>query len=109
MAKKKKRRKSAGPPPAARQAQERAEEREKQKVRTAHPRVPSFRGVLIRAVLVAVLFYPYLLFIAKESTQTSAVISGIAFLAMIPLGMLLDRWRYRIQMRRFRRDHPGSE
>lgn len=106
--KKKRRRPNAGPPPAPKREEDRDDApRKRVDPRTLPPREPSFNGVLIRAALVAVLFYPYLLFIAGENSGTSALISGIAFLAMIPLGMLLDRFRYRVQLRRYQREHGG--
>ena len=105
--KKKRRRPKAGPPPAPNRVEEHDAPRKRVDPRTLPPREPSFNGVFIRAALVAVLFYPYLLFIAGESSGTSALISGIAFVAMIPLGMLLDRFRYRVQSRRYEREHGG--
>jgi hypothetical protein len=65
------------------------------------PIPPSFRGVLVRAVIVAALFYPYLIYIAKEKPAPALTVTVIAFAIMIPLGMLLDRWRFRFQTRRF--------
>jgi hypothetical protein len=64
------------------------------------PVPPSFTGVLIRAVIVAGLFYPYLVYLAKETPAAAAVVTGIAFALMIPLGMVLDRWRFRFQTNR---------
>ena len=112
MAKKKKRRRpSAGPPPAPKKKTVEEEDeapRRRAPREPVGPREPSFQGVLIRATLVAVLFYPYLIFIAGESSRTAFLISGIAFVAMIPLGLLLDHWRYRIQKRRFQREQGGK-
>jgi hypothetical protein len=65
------------------------------------PIPPSFRGVLVRAVIVAALFYPYLVFFAKEKPVAALTVTLIAFTIMIPLGLLLDRWRFRFQTRRF--------
>lgn len=65
------------------------------------PIPPSFRGVLIRAVIVAVLFFPYLIYVAKEEPLAAALVTLVAFAIMIPLGMVLDRWRFRFQTRRF--------
>ena len=109
MAKKKKRRrKGAGPPPTPRKAQERAEDRREAAPKNVGPREPSFQGVLVRAALVGALFYPYLIFVAGESARTSFLIAGAAFIAMIPLGLLLDRWRYRMQVRRHQREKGGK-
>lgn len=109
MAKRKRRRPSAGPPPA--RSPKRVAETTTTgaaKARTAprrrgEPVPPNFRGVAIRAILVAVLFFPYLVFVAGETVAGALVISAFAFVLMIPLGMLLDRMRYRTQMRRLER------
>ena len=49
----------------------------------------------------AAIFYPYLIYIVGESPGASLVISVLAFGLMIPLGILLDRFRYRRQMRKW--------
>jgi hypothetical protein len=67
------------------------------------PVPPSFRGVVVRALIVAALFYPYLVYVAGEEPGVAALISLIAFALMIPFGLLLDRMRYRLQMRRHAR------
>lgn len=110
MAKKKRRRPSAGPPPARspKRVAESSGDRPAAKSaaarrRPGEPVPPNVRGVIIRAVLVAVLFFPYLIFVAGESAAGALVVSLIAFALMIPLGLLLDRWRYRLQMRRLAR------
>jgi hypothetical protein len=61
---------------------------------------PSFKGVLIRALIVAGLFYPYLIYVAKETPAAAAAVTGVAFALMIPLGLVLDRWRFRFQTNR---------
>jgi predicted neutral ceramidase superfamily lipid hydrolase len=63
--------------------------------------------VLLRALIVAVVFYPLLVYVAGETSSGAALISAIAFLLMVPFGLVLDRMRYRVQMRRFAREHPG--
>jgi hypothetical protein len=109
VAKKRRRRPTAGPPPArspkrvAETTGGGAARAAAPKRRRGEPVPPSFRGVLIRAVLVAVLFFPYLIYVAGETAVGALVVSALAFALMIPLGMLLDRWRYRTQMRRLER------
>jgi hypothetical protein len=108
MAKRKKR-KSAGPPPvtgpkrpaAAAAAAEAAAKPEVTKRRPGEPVPPSFRGVLLRAGIIAALFYPYLIYIAGEETGPALLVTLVAFGLMVPLGLSIDRFRYRRQMRRW--------
>ncbi len=113
MAAKRKRRKGAGPPPAAsprRTALEAASPSGKvaPKRHSAAPVPASPRGVFLRAGLVAAVFYPYLVLFADESPVTALVIALIAFAMMVPLGLFLDRVRYRRQMRRYEEKRAGS-
>jgi hypothetical protein len=104
---KRKRRKSAGPPPvhnprrAAMEASGEAPRKDAPKRRQGEPSPPSFKGVALRAGIVAVIFYPYLIYIVGEDPGPSLIITVLAFGLMLPLGMLLDRWRYRRQMRKW--------
>ena len=104
---KRKRRKSAGPPPvhnpkrAALEAAEGPSKPSAPKLKQGEPAPRSFRGVLLRAGIVAAIFYPYLIYIVGESTAASLVITVLAFGLMIPLGIFLDRFRYKRQMRRW--------
>ncbi len=59
------------------------------------------RGVLIRAGIVAAIFYPYLVYVINEDPWTALGLTAIAFALMVPLGLFLDRLRYRRQMRRW--------
>jgi hypothetical protein len=112
-----KRRKSAGPPPvhnpkrAALEASGASPATSAPKLRPGEPAPPSFKGVLIRAGIVAALFYAYLIYILGESPGVAFVITLLALGLMIPLGMLLDRFRYKRQMRRWeeRRAGPSSK
>lgn len=110
MAKRKRRRPKAGPPPAPqRRTPEQAEASDERRGRRqGAPDPPSFRSVLIRALLVLALFLVYLLLIAREDAQTSILIAAIAFALMIPLGLALDRLRYRLQLRRWERQRAGG-
>ena len=108
MAKKKKR-KGAGPPPvtgpkrpsAVAAAEEAAAKPQTQKRRPGEPVPPSFRGVLIRAGIIAALFYPYLIYVLGEDPGPAFLISVVALALMLPLGLFLDRFRYRRQLRRW--------
>jgi hypothetical protein len=56
--------------------------------------------VVIRAAVVCVLFLPYLIYLADEPLDRALFITGVAFIVMVPLGMAIDRMRYRLQMRK---------
>jgi len=109
-----KRRKSAGPPPVRNPRRTAAEAAEAAKPgpkrRPGEPVPPSFRGVLIRAAIVAAIFFPYLVYVVDESPGAAFVVTAIAFALMIPLGLWLDRFRYKRQMRRWeeRRARPSD-
>jgi hypothetical protein len=108
MAKRKKRR-SAGPPPvtgpkrpsAVAAAEQAAAKPQVQKRKPGEPVAPSFRGVLIRAGIIAALFYPYLVYVAGEDPGPAFLITLVALAFMLPLGLFLDRFRYRRQLRRW--------
>lgn len=107
-AKRKRRRPNAGPPPAPARRDPESKPAERQpKRRSGEPFPPSFKGVLIRSVIVAIIFYPVLVYVAGESPGAAAAVSAIAFLLMLPFGLLLDRGRYRMQMRRYERARAG--
>lgn len=106
-ARRKRRRPKAGPPPAAsprRAAQTTSGRAPAPKRRPGEPIPPSFRGVLLRSLIVALVFYPLLVYVVGETSSGAALVSAVAFLLMVPFGLLLDRMRYRIQMRRFTRE-----
>lgn len=101
-----KRRKAAGPPPAHSPRREAltatdAAAAAKPKRRQGEPVPPNLRGTAIRAGLVAAVFYPYLIYVVGESPGVAAVVSVVAFGLMVPLGILLERFRYRRQLRRY--------
>jgi hypothetical protein len=113
MAKRKKR-KSAGPPPAhnprraALEASGQAPKASAPKLKPGEPAPPSMRGVLVRAGIVAVLFYPYLVYVVGSSPAAALVVTLVAFGLMIPLGILLDRFRYKRQMRKWEEKRAGQ-
>ena len=110
---KRKRRKAAGPPPSHSPRREAlaatgstGEARPKR--RPGEPVPSSLRGVAIRAGIVAAIFYPYLIYVVGETPGVAAVVSVVAFGLMIPLGLLLDRFRYRRQLRRYEERRAGG-
>ena len=66
------------------------------------------RGVLLRAGIVAALFYPYLIYIVGSSPGGAFVVTVIAFGLMIPIGIFLDRFRYKRQMRKWEEKRAGQ-
>jgi hypothetical protein len=114
MAKQRKKRKGVGPPPAAsprRAAMAEAGGDAKAaapKRKSGEPVPSSPRGVFMRAGIVALLFYPYLIFAAGQTPISALAIALIAFGLMLPLGLFLDRVRYKRQMRRYEEKRAGS-
>ncbi len=104
MAKRRKPR-PTGPPPARSPKMERvASGTERPKAsgpRGPEPRPPSFKGVLLRAVVIAAFYGLFLLVVLKEKPATTLLVALFGFALMVPLGMLFDRMRYRSQMRRW--------
>ncbi len=105
MAKRRKR-KNAGPPPVGtprRAASASAAEagRPAPKRLPGEPLAPSFKGVVIRAAIVAAIFYPYLVYVVGETAVAAGFVSLLAFGLMVPLGLLLDRFRYSRQLKRW--------
>jgi hypothetical protein len=110
---KRKKRKSAGPPPVhnpRRAAQEAAGAAKPSAPRRkpGEPVPPSMRGILIRAGIIAAVFYPYLIYIVGSSPASALALTLIAFAIMIPLGLFLDRFRYKRQMRKWEERRAGQ-
>jgi hypothetical protein len=109
---KRKRRKSAGPPPVPKKApaDTSGSATATVKRKPGEPLPASLRGVLIRAGIVAAIFYPYLVYVIDEDPWTALGLTAIAFALMVPIGLFLDRMRYKRQMRRWqeKRARPGA-
>lgn len=110
---KRKRRKGAGPPPVPVKRDPAGEavaasRAAAPKRKPGEPIPSSFKGVVLRAAIVAAIFYPYLIYVVGESPVGAALVSLLAFALMLPLGLLLDRFRYKRQMKRWteRRSRP---
>ncbi|MFP5452164.1 MAG: hypothetical protein ACLGG9_10515 [Thermoleophilia bacterium] len=78
------------------------------KRRPGEPHPPSLKGVAIRAAIVSALFYPYLVYIAGHSVAAALIVTGVAFLFMLPLGLVMDRFRYKRQMAKWLEKRGGS-
>ena len=61
--------------------------------------------MLIRAGLIAAVYYIFLVLVLREDATIAGLISLFGFALMIPLGLLLDRMRFRMQMRRWQAAH----
>jgi hypothetical protein len=72
------------------------------------PQRTSFKGILLRAGVVAALFYPYMIFIGGVSAAAALYVAVFAFLILIPLGFLMDMAFYKIRMRRYERRKAGG-
>jgi hypothetical protein len=130
VAKRKRRRPNAGPPPIKNPRREdgtaravatrpkktsatarggsRGGRRQPARGRNARPDTTSLRGIITRAAIVAVLFFPYLVYIAMVSAGAALITSVIAFILMIPFGWAFDRLLYRIRLRRWERRQAGG-
>jgi hypothetical protein len=107
MAKRRKRRRpKAGPQPvksAHREPETAAVKKKDTPVRREPdaPRPVSYKGLAIRAGVVAALFYPYLIYIGGESANVALIWTVIAFAIMMPVGVAIDHVRYRLQRKRY--------
>ncbi len=112
MAKRRKPRPTGPPPSKSPKMQRIAEGTEKPRAaaRTGgERRPPTMRGVLVRAVVISVIYTLLLMLVFRESPVVSALVGLFGFALMVPLGMLLDRMRYRSQMKRWRRQRGIPE
>ncbi|MDH3226433.1 MAG: hypothetical protein OEM67_05010 [Thermoleophilia bacterium] len=115
MAKRRKRRRpKAGPQPVkhpGREVESASEKKKDAPVRREPdaPRPVSYKGLAIRAGIVAALFYPYLLYIGGESPSVALIWTVIAFAIMMPVGIAIDHVRYRLQRKRYDQRVSGAE
>lgn len=55
----------------------------------------------MRAAIIALVYLAFLVLVMGESATVAGVVAAFGFALMIPLGMLLDRFRYRVQLRKW--------
>jgi hypothetical protein len=110
-----KRRKSAGPPPAhnpRRAAVETsgAATTAAAKRRPGEPVPPTIKGVLIRVGVVSAIFLVALIYVVGETPGAALLVTLLAVCIMIPLGLFLDRYRYKRELRKWeeRRARPSG-
>jgi hypothetical protein len=114
MAKRRRRRPGAGPPPVrnprrdAGTARSQATPEDAAKPRGhGAPQPISFRRVVIQAAVAAVIYWAVLAF-SGVSGAAGLLFAVIAFLIMIPLGLVISRALYRYQLRRWQRRQAGG-
>ncbi len=61
------------------------------------------KSVLVRAGIAGVLFFAFMYYLNGDSPTTAFIYALIMGIAMIPLGMILDRVAHRMAMRRWER------
>jgi len=71
------------------------------------PRQVSFRRVVVQAAIAAAL-YLVVLAISGVSAIAALIFGVIAFVLMIPLGLVISRVLYRYQLRRWQRRQAGG-
>jgi hypothetical protein len=115
MAKRRKRRRpKAGPQPVrnprreVKATTEKGSKQVSERRRPGEPRPVSYKGIAMRAAIVAALFYPYLIYIGGETTAIALLWTVIAFAIMMPLGIAIDHARYRIQRKRYEQRVSGA-
>ncbi|MCB0874400.1 MAG: hypothetical protein KDC36_13585 [Thermoleophilia bacterium] len=55
----------------------------------------------VRAGLIVAIYYLFLVLLLKTDPLASLAISLVGLAIMLPLGYLIDRWRYRSQLRKW--------
>lgn len=113
---KRKKRRPAGPPPAKSPKLEREQQKgastsgrpQRPRRGSAPPVEPSFRSVAIRAALIAGVYYLFLVFLLQTEPGVALVVAAFGFALMLPLGYLIDRWRYRSQMKKWEARRTGG-
>jgi hypothetical protein len=64
--------------------------------------------VAIRAALIAAVYYLFLVFLLQTEPGVALVVAAFGFALMLPLGYLIDRWRYRSQMKKWEARRTGG-
>jgi hypothetical protein len=101
-----------GPPPAhspkrERDASDPAKTGPKRK--SGEPVPPAAAGVLKRAGFIAAGYSLVLIFILHLGVALGVAIGLLGFAIMVPMGLLIDRWRYRSQMRKWTGPRAGAK
>lgn len=79
------------------------------KRKPGEPVPPAPQGVLKRAGFIAAGYVLVLIFILKLNTILAIGVGVIGFGIMVPMGLLIERWRYRAQMRKWTDSRAGAK
>jgi hypothetical protein len=72
------------------------------------PQRTSFKGILLRAGIIAAIFYPYIIFVGDLSATEALYTTALAFIILLPLGFLMDQLFYKIRLRRYEKRKSGG-
>jgi len=111
IAKRRKNRPTGPPPARSPKAQREAAEEVTRgpKRKPGEPVPPSPQGVLKRAGFIAAGYVLVLIFILKITTVLAIGVGVIGFGLMVGMGLLIERWRYRSQMRKWTDSRAGAK
>ncbi|MFN8122852.1 MAG: hypothetical protein U0237_10540 [Thermoleophilia bacterium] len=69
---------------------------------------PSFKGILVRAGIIAAVYYLFLVFLLRTDPAVAIIVAGVGFALMLPIGWYIDKRRYRTQMRKWNAARGGG-
>jgi hypothetical protein len=113
VARKKRRRPKAGPPVVRSPRHEANQAQVEQPARGGSsgkgmPQPMSLRGVALRALVAALIFFVYVMVVGGAGPEAALPFAALAFVLIVPLGLLMDRAVYRLRMRRWQRDRGAG-
>jgi len=109
---KRRKQRPTGPPPAHSPKRERDAESptpKGPKRKPGEPVRPDAGGVLKRAGLIAAGYTLVLIFLLHTGVVVGIAIGLLGFAIMVPMGLLIDRWRYKRQMRTWTASRAGAK
>lgn len=69
---------------------------------------PAFKGILVRAAIIAGVYYMFLVFLLRTEPGVALLIALLGFALMLPIGWFIDKRRYRTQMRKWNASRGGG-
>lgn len=69
---------------------------------------PSFKGIVVRAGVIAAVYYLFLVFLLKTEPTVAILVAVLGFAMMLPIGWFIDRRRYRVQLRKWEERRGGG-
>lgn len=79
------------------------------KLKPGEPARPDPAGVLKRAGFIAAGYTLVLIFLLKTGVVLGIAIGLLGFAIMVPMGLLLERWRYKRQLRKWTGSRAGAK